>query len=73
MDMDFRVVCLQLEGGVENISMAKLFGGTYEMLQRDIQSKRYSVDEYEYRLEAYLGANKITQDEYEKLGGMLNE
>ena len=73
MDMDFRVVCLQLEGGVENISMAKLFGGTYEMLQRDIQSKRYSVDEYKYRLEAYLSANKITQEEYEKLGGMLNE
>ena len=73
MDMDFRVVCLQLEGGIENISMAKLFGGTYEMLQRDIQSKRYSVDEYKYRLEAYLSANKITQDEYNKLGDMLND
>ena len=73
MDMDFRVVCLQLEGGIENISMSRLFGGTYEMLQRDIQSKRYSIDEYKYRLEAYLSANKITQDEYEKLGGMLSE
>lgn len=75
MDMDYRVVCLQLateeiEGGV---SMARLFGGAYEMLQRDIQSKRYSVDEYRHRLDAYLGANKITEEEYIKLGDMLNE
>ena len=73
MDMDYRVVCLQLESNVEGISMARLFGGTYEMLQRDIQSKRYSKDEYKYRLDAYLGANKITEDEYNKLGDMLNE
>ena len=73
MDMDFRVVCLQLEGGIENVSMARLFGGTFEMLRRDIQSKRYSKEEYKYRLDAYLSANKITEDEYEKLGDMLNE
>ena len=73
MDMDYRVVCLQLEGGIENISMARLFGGTYEMLQRDILSERYSKEEYLYRLDTYLSANKITEDEYEKLGGMLNE
>ena len=73
MDMDYRVVCLQLEGGIENISMARLFGGTYEMLQRDIQSKRYSVDEYKHRLNIYLSANKITEDEYNKLGDMLND
>lgn len=73
MDMDYRVVCLQLEGGIENISMARLFGGTYEMLQRDILSNRYSKEEYKYRLDAYLGANKITEDEYNKLGDMLNE
>ena len=75
MDMDYRVVCLQLQ--TENInngvSMARLFGGTYEMLQRDIQSKRYSIDEYKHRLDAYLGANKITEEEYNKLGDMLNE
>ena len=75
MDMDYRVVMLQLateelEGGV---SMARLFGGTYEMIKRDIQSKRYSVDEYKHRLDAYLGANKITEEEYNKLGDMLNE
>ena len=73
MDMDYRVVCLQLSGGIENISMAKLFGGTYKMLQRDILSKRYSVDEYRHRLEVYLNANKVTEDEYKKLGGILNE
>ena len=73
MDMDYRVVCLQLEGGIENVSMARLFGGTFEMLQRDILSKRYSIDEYRYRLDAYLSANKITEDEYNKLGDMLND
>ena len=75
MDMDYRVVCLQLQSENINdgVSMARLFGGTYEMLQRDIQSKRYSIDEYRYRLDAYLSANKITNEEYEKLGDMLNE
>ena len=75
MDMDYRVVCLQLQSENINdgVSMARLFGGTYEMLQRDILSKRYSVEEYKYRLDAYLSANKITNEEYEKLGDMLNE
>ena len=73
MDMDYRVVCLQLEGGIENVSMARLFGGTFEMLQRDILSNRYSKEEYKYRLDAYLSANKITEKEYEKLGDMLND
>ena len=43
------------------------------MLQRDIQSKRYSIDEYKHRLDAYLDTNKITEEEYNKLGDMLNE
>ena len=75
MDMDYRVVCLQLQSENINdgVSMARLFGGTYEMLQRDIQSRRYSVDEYKHRLDAYLDANKITEEEYNKLGDMLNE
>lgn len=75
MDMDYRVVCLQLQSENINdgVSMARLFGGVYEMLQRDIQSKRYSIDEYRHRLDAYLSANKITEDEYNKLGDMLNE
>ena len=60
----------ELEGGV---SMARWFGGTYEMIKRDILSKRYSVDEYRHRLDAYLDANKITEEEYNKLGDMLNE
>ena len=75
MDMDYRVVCLQLQSENINdgVSMARLFGGVYEMLQRDIQSKRYSIDEYKHRLDAYLDANKITEEEYNKLGDMLNE
>ena len=73
MDMDYRVVCLQLESNVEGVSMTRLFGGTYEMLQRDILSNRYSKEEYKYRLDAYLSANKITNEEYERLGDILNE
>lgn len=73
MDMDYRVVCLELATETQGISMARLFGGTFEMLQRDILSKRYSVEEYKYRLDAYLSVNKITEKEYEELGEMLNE
>ena len=73
MDMDYRVVCLELATETQGVSMARLFGGTYEMLQRDIQSKRYSIDEYRHRLDAYLSVNKITEKEYEELGEMLNE
>ena len=73
MDMDFRVVCLQLVSGIDGVSMSRLFGGAYEMLQRDIQSKRYTMDEYRYRLDAYLSAKKITKEEYKKLGDILNE
>ena len=73
MDMDYRVVCLELATETQGISMARLFGGVYEMLKRDILSKRYSVDEYRHRLDAYLSVNKITEKEYEELGEMLNE
>ena len=73
MDMDYRVVCLELATETQGISMARLFGGVYEMLKRDILSNRYSIDEYKHRLDVYLGANKITEDEYNKLGDMLNE
>lgn len=73
MDMDYRVVCLQLADNTESISVARLLGSTYEMLQRDIQSKRYPVDEYKHRLDAYLEVKKITEEEYIKLGEMLNE
>lgn len=75
MDMDYRVVCLQLQSEEFNggVAMARLFGGAYEMLKRDILSNRYSKEEYKHRLDAYLGANKITEEEYNKLGDMLNE
>ena len=73
MDMDYRVVCLELAAETQGISMARLFGGVYEMLKRDILSSRYSIDEYKHRLDVYLSANKITNEEYEKLGDMLNE
>ena len=69
MDMDYRVVCLQLateeiEGGV---SMARLFGGAYEMLKRDILSKRLSRQEYGYRLADYYNAGKLTEQEVREL------
>lgn len=69
MDMDYRVVMLQLateelEGGV---SMARLFGGTYEMLKRDILSKRLSRQEYGYRLADYFNAGKLTEEQVKEL------
>lgn len=69
MDMDYRVVCLQLateeiEGGV---SMTRLFGGTYEMLKRDIQSNRLTKEEYGYRLIDYFNAGKLTEEEVREL------
>ena len=69
MDMDYRVVCLQLateeiEGGV---SMARLLGGAYEMLKRDILSKRLTKEEYGYRLADYFNAGKLTEQEVREL------
>lgn len=69
MDMDYRVVCLQLateefEGGV---TMARLFGGVYEMLKRDILSKRLSRQEYGYRLADYFNAGKLTEEQVREL------
>lgn len=67
MDMDYRVVCLQLESNIEGISMSRLFGGTYEMLKRDIQSNRLSKEEYGYRLIDYFNAGKLTKEEVREL------
>lgn len=67
MDMDYRVVCLQLESNVEGISMAKLFGGVYEMLKRDILSKRLTKEEYGYRLTDYFNAGKLTEEQVREL------
>ena len=69
MDMDYRVVMLQLateelEGGV---SMARLFGGTYEMIKRDILSKRLTREEYGYRLADYFNAGKLTEEQVREL------
>lgn len=69
MDMDYRVVCLQLqsEGFNGGIEMARLFGGAYEMLKRDILSKRLSKEEYGYRLIDYFNAGKLTEEEVREL------
>lgn len=67
MDMDYRVVCLQLESNIEGISMSRLFGGAYEMLKRDILSKRLTKEEYGYRLTDYFNAGKLTEEEVREL------
>lgn len=69
MDMDYRVVKLQLateeiEGGV---SMARLFGGAYEMLKRDILSKRLTREEYGHRIADYYNAGKLTEEQVREL------
>lgn len=73
MDMDYRVVVLQLEHGVQNMSMARLFGGTYEMLERDIKSNRLSKSEYANRLADYFNAKKLSGEEYLELEKMIYE
>ena len=45
---------------------------SYDMLKRDILSQRYSKEEYQYRLDRYLLANKISNEEYKELEGLLN-
>ena len=69
MDMDYRVVCLQLQSENINdgVSMARLFGGAYEMLKRDILSKRLTREEYGYRLADYFNAGKLTEEQVREL------
>lgn len=73
MDMDYRVVCLQLESGAESVSMARLFGGSYEMLKRDILSKRLTKEEYGCRITDYFNAGKLTEKEVRELEDIINE
>ena len=73
MDMDYRVVCLQLENGTESLSMARLFGGSYEMLKRDILSKRLTKEEYGCRITDYFNAGKLTEKEVRELEDIINE
>ena len=49
----------------------KIFNPSYEMLKRDILSERYSSDEYKYRLERYLLADKISNEEYNELEELI--
>lgn len=69
MDMDYRIVMLQLatEELEGEVSMARLFGGTYEMLKRDILSKRLSRQEYGCRLADYFNAGKLTEEQVREL------
>lgn len=69
MDMDYRIVMLQLatEELEGEVSMARLFGGTYGMLKRDILSKRLSRQEYGYRLADYFNAGKLTEEQVREL------
>lgn len=69
MDMDYRIVMLQLatEELEGEVSMARLFGGTYEILKRDILSKRLSRQEYGYRLADYFNAGKLTEEQVREL------
>lgn len=67
MDMDYRVVCLELATETQGISMARLFGGVYEMLKRDILSGRLSKEEYGHRLADYFNAGKLTEQQVKEL------
>lgn len=67
MDMDYRIVMLQLENEMEDVSLARIFNGAYEMLKRDILSKRLSRQEYGYRLADYFNAGKLTEEQVREL------
>ena len=57
---------------LNNRKANKIFNPSYEMLKRDILSERYSSDEYKYRLERYLLADKISNEEYNELEELIN-
>lgn len=73
-DMDYRIVVLELQQQLPiQTGMFKLFGGVYEMLKRDILSKRLSKSEYEYRLIDYFNVGKLTEQQVRELEDLINE
>lgn len=73
-DMDYRIVVLELQQGQPiQADFYKLFGGVYEMLKRDILSKRLSKSEYEYRLTDYFNVGKLTEQQVRELEDLINE
>lgn len=73
MDMDYRIVMLQLENEMEDVSLARIFNGAYEMLKRDILSKRLTKEEYRHRTADYLTAGKINKEQYLELEKIIYE
>lgn len=73
MDMDYRIVMLQLENEMEDVSLARIFNGAYEMLKRDILSKRLTKEEYRHRTADYLMAGKINKEQYLELEKIIYE
>ncbi len=73
-DMDYRIVTLELQQGQPiQADFYKLFGGVYEMLKRDILSKRLSKSEYGYRLIDYFNVGKLTEQQVRELEDLINE
>lgn len=73
-DMDYRIVTLELQQQLPiQTDMFKLFGGVYEMLKRDILSKRLSKSEYQYRLTDYFTVGKLTEQQVRELEDLINE
>lgn len=73
-DMDYRIVVLELQQGQPiQADFYKLFGGVYEMLKRDILSKRLSKSEYGYRLIDYFNVGKLTEQQVRELEDLINE
>ena len=73
-DMDYRIVTLELQQEQPiQADFYKIFGGVYEMLKRDILSKRLSKSEYEYRLTDYFNVGKLTEQQVRELEDLINE
>ena len=79
MDMDYRMITLQIENNVEpvdnGVSVMGFFrvqATPFDMLKRDILTHRLSKTEFIKRIKSYLTIGKITNAEYEELEGLIN-
>lgn len=73
-DMDYRIVALQLQNEpVATMNTYKLLGSTYDMIKRDILSKRYSSMEYLNRMSDYHSLGRITDSELDELKQLVTE
>ena len=73
LDMDYRVIVLQLSANVQLPQTFSLINNLFDMLQRDVQSYRLPNEEYKHRINDYYNVGKLSEDEVIRLEELLNE